>query len=192
MSDTGETNMIVDYVLGESRRVDVAFAVQDAWEEIRRRVIKSFILDLKEDLTNHLNSISNDWIIELVPNDEWTRQAGNMLRVRRSQWSAEYYVGLRHDHWGPNNLWFGIWDLSINADARDRIADAFADWKFWEDSTMYLYFGKEFGEWEMGRWTKTASLRAMYDRKLGDYYKHIRDKITETAHLVDKILSAKT
>lgn len=195
MSDAVETTMIAKYVLDSSSRLKTALAVYDAYDEIRRPVIKEFVSGLKEAVAGALNATAQGWAVEVRPHDDWMGQRDHELRARHEVWQPGHYVGIKATKYGPADLWFGFWKLADEAaairfrsDLNQRVA--YDGWPAppntpgWRYSFEYLFDRRP----ELGDWRRTAAILAMHEGREGDYHQRIRDAIVVIARAADEVL----
>jgi hypothetical protein len=190
MPNAADTALILKYVGDDSSHLNIALAVHDAFDEIRARIIRKFVLQLKNDIATQLGSLSDNWLVDLNTAEDWTRQRDNRLQIRERGWIAECYVGLRHDSWGPNRLWIGIWGLTPHPIQRNNLLVKFPDWARSQSELLWRWLSNEFaGDRRMNNWTDTAAIRAMHEGINVEYYQRIRDRLVETARSADQVLS---
>lgn len=197
MADAAETMMVAEYVLGSNQRLNAALAIYDAYDEIRRPVIKKFVSDLRDAITSALNAAAKEWAVNVQPDEDWTWKRDCRLTVRHEAWQDGQYVGVGAAKYGPADLWFGVWGISderlaqqILSHLNQRVAA-----EGWAAPTanpprQWCYnFGNLFERrWELGDWRRTAAVQAMHEGKDGDYHKRTLDTIVEIARATDEIL----
>lgn len=130
MTDAAEINMVAEYVLGSNQRLSTALAIYDAYDEIRRPVIKKFVFDLRDEITSVLNLAAPEWVVDVRPDEDWTWKRDCQLRVRHKGWQNGQFAGVGAAKYGPADLWFGVWGMSdeglaqrILSDLNRRVAD---------------------------------------------------------------------
>jgi len=194
MADSTEINMVVEYALGNRKRLNVALSIYDAYDEIRRPIITKFILDLKDEIASVLNSASEEWGIEVRPDEDWTLKRDCRLRVRHLNWQQGQYVGIGAGRYGPNDLWFGVWGIAdesvdLLSQLNQRVPGGWAVPNSNPPLQWCYNFGNLFDQrWEFGDWRRSATIFAMHEGKGGEYHRRIRDKILAIAHATDEIL----
>jgi len=197
MTDKAEINLVAGYVLGSNSRLNAALAVYDAYDEIRRTVIKKFVSDLNDAVTSALNPTAGEWVVDVQPHEDWTWKRDCQLRVRHGSWRNEYYVGVGAGKYGPADLWFGAWGMADEALANQILTHlnqqvAEGGWadpnanppRQWCYNSWNLFEKR----WELCDWRSTAAILSMYQGKEGDYHRRIRDMIVEMAHATDAVL----
>ena len=110
MTDVAQIEMISVQVLRNSHHFNKALAIYDAYDEIRRRVIKAFVSDLEEAVAGALRTTGQRWAVEAFvdsrPGNDWLWKRDCRLTVRQGDWPDGHFVGVGADKYGPTDLWF--------------------------------------------------------------------------------------
>jgi hypothetical protein len=164
----GNNEVTVNYILENDDRLDVACAVHEAWEQLRKVIICNFVTNLGDLLRE------DGWDVELRWPVEDARAKGNLLRARRASWSMRGFLQLAGETYGPNNLRISFCEFPSDDPAfgQCQLALQGVGWRGWSDPASSRPWQVNLGDlfnrqWDYQNWGTSEAIRDMGKRSNG-------------------------
>lgn len=165
MLSSEERKIIVDHALQNEESLSIALDIVNSFDEIRKRVIGTFLMKLEELLKSNLQ---NGWTIRMdIKENPFERYTG--VQLSKGLWSGKYEIGFQAGKYGAKDFYIGV---SKVVEKHPHIARLYEElntnfgqgstepWWVWWRSLDYPYLD----------WDNADTLLKMFRGEAADYF----------------------
>ena len=193
MSRSEDKEMIVNYIFESPKNVELALKILAARDEIRRRIIESFVVGLEDCLRKEFGSREDSWEVknDLKRNvfEHWLR-----IYVAKKEWKDLYSIALAPEYHSARGFVVGVcsnWEILKARRDEGQIKQAVeAEYRSGKTSDVWPFY--VWAEDPYCNWDTEEALRRLYlheGKEAIDYFKNAFVRIAQAAEkTIDRLV----
>lgn len=186
----GEKNLIINYVLERRDYLEISIKIWTNFDEIRKRVIISFLEMLEKDLRESLDR--SEWIVknELKENvfERWKR-----FYIAKREWKDNYFIGISPEQNQARRFLVGVQKKPDLKPIQEGKLKAALDNVYWRGIANEYYEWYGWLDHPYSSWDNEEVLLKMYEKNEAvSYFKGLLLKMKEiSSPMIDEAIKSK-